>query len=186
MLRRFTFSFIVCCVLVICAFSQGQIRQSEADKSIDSLLATAVEDFTRGFIRGFDDSMEAQILAFEDQTNSSKELTASEKTEANTQFRKLFSATMERIRTRSLAELKIAETFKAKLAGYYRANYSEEELVKLVEFMSTPLGKKVSQNQAKYDRFVNDFSESLRTDERFLKIVTEETSRKVDTGIKSN
>lgn len=177
MFRHLTFSFIICCLLTTAVFSQIPNSQSESDKSIEALLATAVEDFTRGFIEGFDNSIEAQIVAFEFQTNDRKDLSKNQKIATNTQFRKSFSEAMGRVRNRVLDELKIAEMFKLRMVEYYKTNYSEEELFKLSEFMRTPLGKKVLQNQTKYAQFINDFSKSLTLDERFLKIVNEESKK---------
>lgn len=175
MFRYVRINLTICILLVATTFSQSQ--QSELEKSIDELLATAVEDFTRGFIEGFDNSTEAQIVAFEFQTNDRKDLSKSQKIATNREFRKLFSEAMGQVRNRVLSELKIAEVFKAKMAEYYKANYSEEELTKLAEFIRTPLGKKVLQNQTKYAQFINDFSKSLTLDERFLKIVSEESKK---------
>lgn len=188
MLRHLSISLIIGILLATSAFSQNQSvnSQSETDKSIDALLATIVEDFTRGFVEGFNNSTETQIAVFELQTNDRKDLSKSEKVATNAEFRKSFSGTMERVRNRVLTELKIAETFKAKLADYYRANYSEEELVKLAEFMSTSLGKKVLQNQTKFAQLAHDFSRSIVTDKRFIEIVNDESAKKVTSQQTSN
>lgn len=186
MFRHLYFCTILLVLASMTTFSQDSstVSSSKADDAIEAILKTTVEDFTRGFIVGFNDSVALQITAFEERMDARTDLTARQKVFAKEDFRKSMMAIMGGVRDRTLKELKIAEVFRAKLVEFYKANFSESELIELGEFYSTPLGKKVVQNQSKLQRFVQDFSKTL-LDERFFRIVDEETKKNLTPQVKA-